>query len=123
MKANRSSSETKCALCPDTTCSTRPDICLCATSLFPGEVRTLLCAMPYAETHGACEALREKFIHRYLRFAPKTMERLADDWERLVTFYQFPCESWSHSRTNNIVESPFATMRLRTTTAKCFKKV
>src|SRR5262249_34906090 len=54
---------------------------------------------------------------------PKAVERLADDWERLVTFYQFPREHWVHLRTTNIVESPFATVRLRTTAAKRFKKV
>jgi len=43
--------------------------------------------------------------------------------ERLVTFYQFPREHWPHLRTSNIVESPFATVRLRTTAAKRFKKV
>jgi transposase-like protein len=46
-----------------------------------------------------------------------------DDWERLVTFYQFPREHWPHLRTSNVVESPFATVRLRTTSAKRFKKV
>jgi transposase-like protein len=51
------------------------------------------------------------------------VERLADDWERLVTFYQFPREHWPHLRTTNVVESPFATVRLRTTAAKRFKKV
>jgi transposase-like protein len=51
------------------------------------------------------------------------VERLADDWERLVTFYQFPREHWPHLRTSNVVESPFATVRLRTTAAKRFKKV
>jgi putative transposase len=51
------------------------------------------------------------------------VERLHDDWERLVTFYQFPQEHWVHLRTTNIVESPFATVRLRTTAAKRFKKV
>jgi putative transposase len=55
--------------------------------------------------------------------APKAVERLANDWERLVTFYQFPHEHWVHLRTTNIVESPFATVRLRTTAAKRFKKV
>ncbi len=54
---------------------------------------------------------------------PKAVERLADDWDRLETFYQFPCEHWPHLRTTNIVESPFATVRLRTTAAKRFKKV
>jgi len=87
------------------------------------EARTLLCAMPYAETQVACEALREQFTHRYRKVAPKAVERLADDWERLVTFYQFPREHWPHLRTSNVVESPFATVRLRTTAAKRFKKV
>lgn len=86
------------------------------------EARTLLCAMPYAETQAACEALRAEFTtHRKL--ALKAVERLADDWERLMTFYQFPREHWPHLRTTNIVESPFATVRLRTTAAKRFKKV
>jgi hypothetical protein len=40
-----------------------------------------------------------------------------------VTFYQFPREHWLHLRTTHIVESPFATVRLHTTTAKRFKKV
>jgi len=87
------------------------------------EARTLLCAMPYADTQGACEALRDEFTARYRKLAPKAVERLADDWERLVTFYQFPREHWPHLRTSNVVESPFATVRLRTTAAKRFKKV
>jgi transposase-like protein len=48
---------------------------------------------------------------------------LLADWERLVTFYQFPRDHWRHLRTTNIVESPFAAVRLRTTAAKRFKKV
>ena len=45
------------------------------------------------------------------------------DWERMVTFYRYPAEHWRHLRTSNIVESPFATLRLRTDAAKRFKKV
>jgi putative transposase len=87
------------------------------------EARTLLCALPYAETQAACETLQGEFTSRYRKLAPKAVERLADDWERLVTFYQFPREHWPHLRTSNVVESPFATVRLRTTAAKRFKKV
>jgi putative transposase len=87
------------------------------------QARTLLCAMPYAESHAACEELREQFAQRYSQLAPKAVERLAADWERLVTFYQFPREHWRHLRTTNVVESPFAAVRLRTTAAKRFKKV
>jgi putative transposase len=87
------------------------------------EARTLLCAMPYAESQVACEALQAEFTTRYRKLAPKAVERMADDWERLVTFYQFPREHWPHLRTTNVIESPFATVRLRTTAAKRFKKV
>jgi putative transposase len=87
------------------------------------EARTLLCAMPYAESQAACEALRDQFVKRYRQLAPKAVERLLHDWERLVTFYQFPREHWRHLRTTNVVESPFAAVRLRTTAAKRFKKV
>src|SRR5713226_7727511 len=57
---------------------------------YQAEARTLLCAMPYAETQTACETLRVDFTNRYRKLVPKAVERLADDWERLVTFYQFP---------------------------------
>jgi len=41
----------------------------------------------------------------------------------MVTFYQFPKEHWKHLRTTNVVESPFAALRLRTDAAKRYKKV
>jgi hypothetical protein len=31
----------------------------------------------------------------------------------LVTFFDFPAEHWKHLRTTNVIESPFATVRLR----------
>ena len=40
-----------------------------------------------------------------------------------LPFYQFPREHWPHLRTSNVDESPFATVRLRTTAAKRFKRV
>jgi len=48
---------------------------------------------------------------------------LEQDWERLVTFYDFPEPHWRHLRTTNVVESPFAAVRLRTSAAKRFKQV
>jgi transposase-like protein len=71
----------------------------------------------------ACEELRDQFAQRYRQLAPQAVERLAADWERLVTFYQFPREHGRHLRTTHGVESPFAAVRLRTTAAKRFKKV
>jgi putative transposase len=90
---------------------------------YHAEATTLLCTMPYAETRTACETLRAQFGRRYRTLAPKAVERLTSDWERLVTFYQFPREHWRHLRTTNVVESPVAAVRLRTTAAKRYKRV
>jgi transposase-like protein len=48
---------------------------------------------------------------------------LEEDWERLVTYYDYPKDHWVHLRTTNPVESPFASVRLRTTAAKRYKRV
>jgi transposase-like protein len=47
---------------------------------------------------------------------------LEDDLDRCLTFYQFPRAHWPHLRTTNVIESPFASVRLRTNAAKRFKK-
>ncbi|MDO8568599.1 MAG: transposase [Dehalococcoidales bacterium] len=41
----------------------------------------------------------------------------------MVAFYRFPKEHWTHIRTTNLVESPFAALRLRTDIAKRYKRV
>ncbi|MDH4209487.1 MAG: IS256 family transposase [Anaerolineae bacterium] len=87
------------------------------------EASTWLKTLPYAETRVACERLRDQFSRRYRTLAPKAVDRLHHDWERLVTFYQFPKDHWRHLRTTNVVESPFAAVRLRTTAGKRFKRV
>lgn len=84
---------------------------------------TLLRTLPGAETQAECERRREQFARRYGRAYPKAVETLARDWDRLVTFYRFPRAHWKHLRTTNIVESPFAAVRLRTGAAKRFKNV
>lgn len=88
------------------------------------EARSLLRDIPYAETQDAAERAKRAFqawsAKRGLADAGRALDR---DWERMVTFYQFPCEHWKHLRTSNPVESPFAAVRLRTAAAKRFKKV
>ena len=70
-----------------------------------------------------CERLRDAFVDRYRKDYPKAVEKLVADWDRMVTFYAFPKEHWTHLRTTNVVESPFSSVRLRTDAAKRFKKV
>jgi putative transposase len=49
---------------------------------------------------------------------PKAVACLAKDRSELLTFYDFPAEHWRHLRTTNVIESVFATVRLRTAKTK-----
>ena len=88
------------------------------------QAKLVLCHIPYAETRKEAEWLKTRFLawcgERGHQAAAETVER---DWERMMTFYQFPREHWQHLRTTNPVESPFAALRLRTDAAKRYKRV
>ena len=88
------------------------------------EARALLTKIPYAETGEEAERQKQAFQTWCTQQGHAEVGRALDrDWDRLVTFYQFPREHWKHLRTSNPVESPFAAVRLRTGAAKRFKKV
>lgn len=87
------------------------------------EVKLALQAIAAAKTRVECERLKRAFEKTNTLPHPKAVERLNRDWERMVSYYAFPQEHWKHLRTTNIVESPFAAVRLRTGAAKRFKKV
>jgi len=82
----------------------------------------LLREMVAAPTREEATRLRGTFAGRFSEF-PDAARCLERDWEALTAFYDFPQEHWKHLRTTNIVESPFASLRLRTDAAKRFKKV
>jgi len=69
--------------------------------------------MMYAERRADCEAAKARFEAEHQAKYPKAVESLNAHWERLVTFFDFPAEHWKHLRTTNVIESPFATVRLR----------
>jgi len=83
----------------------------------------VLKAMPYAETQTECERQRDAFVRLYRKTDPKAVDTLLRDWDRMVTFYVFPKEHWVHLRTTNVVESPFAAVRLRTDASRRYKRV
>ena len=88
------------------------------------QAKLMLRTIPYAPTRTEAERLRTVFTrwcgdHSY-EAASEALER---DWDRMVTFYDFPKEHWGHLRTTNPVESPFAALRLRTDAAKRYKRV
>lgn len=87
------------------------------------QARELLCQIPYAPARAEAERRRNAFARRYRRTYPKAVAILEKDWDAMVTFYDFPEAHWKHLRTTNVVESPFASVKLRTTAAKRYKKV
>lgn len=87
------------------------------------EAAAMLKKMMYAPTRQSCERARQAFLLRYRKTHAKACTTLDRDWERMVTYYDFPKEHWIHLRTTNIVESPFNSVRLRTEASRRFKKV
>jgi putative transposase len=88
------------------------------------EGKALLIKIPYAKTREEAERQRDAFQEwTTTKGVGHAGRRLAEDWDRLVAFYAFPKDHWKHLRTTNVVESPFAAVRLRTAAAKRFKKV
>ena len=87
------------------------------------EARQLLTPIPYAPTRQAAAQRRDVFGRTFQADFPEAVATLGRDWERMVSFYDFPESHWKHLRTSNPVESPFAAVRLRTEAGKRYKKV
>ena len=85
--------------------------------------KALLRKVAYAPGRNEAMKARRAFEDRYGSWYPKAVEVLEADWDRMVTFYDFPEAHWRHLRTTNVAESPFASVRLRTSAVKRFKRV
>ena len=77
----------------------------------------------HADSLGEAEKWKKEFRKTFGGQYPKAVEILEKDWQALTAYYAFPKEHWKHLRTTNIIESPFAAVRLRTSAAKRFKRV
>jgi transposase-like protein len=89
-----------------------------------GLAKSELQGIVYSETREEAGAKRDDFVSWCRKEGyDRAAGALEQDWERMVTFYRFPKEHWKHLRTTNVVESPFAALRLRTDAAKRYKKV
>jgi transposase-like protein len=66
-----------------------------------------------ADTRKAAQRAIERFEADYGAKYPKAVAALRRDEAELLTFFDFPAEHWLHLRTGNVIESPFATVRLR----------
>ena len=66
-----------------------------------------------AETKEIAEEQVDQFVKEYEDKYPKAVASLLRDRQRLLTFYDFPAAHWQSIRSANVIESSFATVRLR----------
>ncbi len=66
-----------------------------------------------AETKSVAEEQVQAFIKEYSDRYPKAVASLVKDEEKLLTFYDFPAAHWMTIRSTNVIESAFATVKLR----------
>ena len=76
--------------------------------------KTLIHDIYQAETKKEAEKAFDHFCESYRDKYPKAVECLEPDRKILLSFYEFPAAHWKHIRTTNVIESVFATVRLRT---------
>jgi putative transposase len=67
-----------------------------------------------AQAQRAVEAFAAEFGAKW----PKAANKITDDREALLRFYDYPAEHWRHLRTTNPIESTFAPVRARTDLTK-----
>jgi len=93
----------------------------------------VLAALPKSAHPGAIKAMQEIYNAEDIEHArvavkafkidygtkfPKAVEKITDDLDVLLEFYNYPADHWVHLRTTNPIESTFATVRLRTKVTK-----
>jgi transposase-like protein len=96
-------------------------------------MRNILDKLPHKERGEAAKSLRAIYLSRTREEArskvialakswrgryDRAAECLVDDLDRMLTFFDFPAEHHKHLRTTNVIESVFASVRLRTSAMK-----
>jgi transposase-like protein len=90
----------------------------CGGTARPGKrlqpkAKQALHAIMNAPTRAEAETGIVAFAADYDAKYPTAVASLRRDQAQLLTFYDFPAEHWRHLRTTHVIESPFATVRLR----------
>lgn len=78
-----------------------------------GKAKQMLHEAMYAETRDDADDAIDTFAEEFTAKYPKAVGCLTKDRDALLTFFDFPAPHWKHIRTTNVIESPFATVRLR----------
>jgi transposase-like protein len=78
-----------------------------------GRAKRALHEIMRAESRTEARKAISRFEADYGAKYPKAVASLRRDEAALLAFFDFPAEHWVHLRTGNVIESPFATVRLR----------
>ena len=87
-------------------------------SSLQGKAKALLHDIYEAPTRHEAEAAWERFVATFTEKYPKAVACLTAHREELLAFYATPAEHWPSLRSTNVIESTFATVRLRTKRTK-----
>jgi len=78
-----------------------------------GQAKRALHEIMEAESRESAQEQMKHFAEAYSAKYPKAVASLERDSDKLLSFYDFPAEHWQHIRSTNVIESAFATVRLR----------
>ena len=87
-------------------------------SSLQGKAKAMLYDIALAPTRHEAEAAWERFVTTFTEKYPKAVACLTAHREELLAFYAYPAEHWPSLRSTNVIESTFATVRLRTKRTK-----
>jgi putative transposase len=75
--------------------------------------KRMLHEIVYADSREDAGAAIDAFGVEFMPKHERAVKCLLKDREQLLTFFGFPAAHWKHLRTTNVIESSFATVRLR----------
>ena len=87
-------------------------------SSLQGQAKHLLHDIYEAPTRHEAEAAWARFVSTFAEKYPKAVASLTAHRDELLAFYATPAEHWLSLRSTNVIESTFATVRLRTKRTK-----
>lgn len=86
------------------------------------EIQLKLRSMYNARSRKEALDLRAEFVQQYRASYPKAVTSLLEAGDRLFTYFDFPRTHWLSIKTTNVIESIFATVKLRTDAARRIRR-
>lgn len=86
------------------------------------EVKRALDAIYRATSRARALKAKARFLHLYRERFPKAVASLEEAGDRLFSYFDFPQLHWKSIKSTNVIESIFATVKLRTDATRRIRK-